>query len=161
MNWEKSIDRHTLLCAKSRLIGKDPDAGKDRRQEKGTAQDKMVGWQHWFNGHEFERTLRDSEGQGNMVCCSPWGCRVGHNWATEQQECVKQIASGKLLYNTGSSAQCSVMTQKDGMVGWEKAQEGGHICIHIADAQKKLCTETVGVQKKLTQHCTPTILKWS
>ena len=50
----------------------------------------------------------------------------------EQQECVKQIASGKLLYNTGSSAQCSVMTQRDGVVGW-KAQEGEHICIHITD----------------------------
>ena len=43
MNWEKSTDRHTLLCAQSRLTGKDPDAGKDRRQEKGTAQDEMVG----------------------------------------------------------------------------------------------------------------------
>ena len=54
MNWEKSIDRHTLLCAKSRLIGKDPDAGKDRRQEKGTTEVEMAGWHHLLNAHEFE-----------------------------------------------------------------------------------------------------------
>ena len=35
-------------------------------------EDEMVGWHHWFNGHEFEQTLRDSEGQGSLVCCSPW-----------------------------------------------------------------------------------------
>ena len=40
--------------AKGRLIGKDPDAGKDRRQEKGTTEDERVGWHHWLNGHEFE-----------------------------------------------------------------------------------------------------------
>ena len=41
--------------AKSQLIGKDPDTGKDRGQEeKGTTEDEMVGWHHWLNGHEFE-----------------------------------------------------------------------------------------------------------
>ena len=59
---------------KSRLIQKDPDAGKDwRQEEKGTTEDEMVGWHHWFNGHEFEQTLGDSEGQGSLACCSPWG----------------------------------------------------------------------------------------
>ena len=59
---------------KSQLIGKDPDVGKDWRQEEnGMTEDEMVGWHHWFNGHEFEQTLEDSEGQGSLVCCSPWG----------------------------------------------------------------------------------------
>ena len=59
---------------KSWLIGKDRDAGKDwRREEKGTAEDAMVGWHHWLNGHESEQTLGDSEGQGSLVCSSPWG----------------------------------------------------------------------------------------
>ena len=59
---------------KSRLIQKDPDAGKDwRQEEKGTTEDEMVGWHHWFNGHEFEQTLGDSEGQGSLAGCSPWG----------------------------------------------------------------------------------------
>ena len=54
---------------KSQLIGKDPDAGKDRGQkEKGTTKDEMVGWHHQLNGHEFEQTPGDGEGQG-----SPWG----------------------------------------------------------------------------------------
>ena len=38
-------------------------------------EDEMVGWYHWFNGHEFEQTLEDSEGQGSLVCCSSWGCK--------------------------------------------------------------------------------------
>ena len=59
--------------AKSQLIGKDPDAGKDWGQEKGATEDEMIGWHHWLNGHEFEQTLGDSEGKGSLACCSPWG----------------------------------------------------------------------------------------
>ena len=60
--------------AKSRLIRKDPDAGKDwRQEEKGMAEDEMVGWHHWLNGHEFEQAPGDGEGQGSLECCSPWG----------------------------------------------------------------------------------------
>ena len=58
---------------KNRLIGKDPDAGKDWGQEKVTTEDKMVGWNHWLNRHECEQTPGDSEGQGSLVCRSPWG----------------------------------------------------------------------------------------
>ena len=58
---------------KSQLTGKDPDTGKDWKQENGMTEDMMVGWHHWFYGCEFEQTLGDSEGQGNLVCCSPWG----------------------------------------------------------------------------------------
>ena len=55
-------------------IGEDPDAGKDwRQQEKETTEDEMVGWHHRLDGHEFEQALGDSEGQGSLVCCSPWG----------------------------------------------------------------------------------------
>ena len=54
--------------------GKDPDAGKDRRQEeKGTTEDEMVGWHHPLNGHEFEQALGVSDRQGGLACCSPWG----------------------------------------------------------------------------------------
>ena len=59
---------------KSWLIGKDPDAGKDWRwEEKGTTEDEMVDWHHWLNGRESEQPPRDAEGQGSLVCCSPWG----------------------------------------------------------------------------------------
>ena len=70
---------------KSQLIGKDPDAGKDWGQEKGVTEDEMVGWHHLLNEHEFEQTPGDSEGQGSLVCCSPWDHRVGHNLAPKQQ----------------------------------------------------------------------------
>ena len=53
-----------------------PDDVKDRRQEeKGTAENEMVGWHHRLKGHEFEQALGDSEGQGSLACCSPWGCK--------------------------------------------------------------------------------------
>ena len=55
-------------------IGKDPDAGKDRRQEeKGTIEDEMVGWHHWLERHGFEHTPGVGDGQGSLACCSPWG----------------------------------------------------------------------------------------
>ena len=72
--------------AKSWLIGKDPDAGKDwRQEEKGTIEDEMVGWHHRLNGHEFESS-GVGDGQGSLLCCSPWGHRVGHDWVTEWTE---------------------------------------------------------------------------
>ena len=59
---------------KNWLIGKDPDAGKDwRQEEKGMTEDKMVGWHHWLNGHEFEQAPGVGDGQGSLAHCSPWG----------------------------------------------------------------------------------------
>ena len=53
---------------KRRLIGKDPDGGKDQGQEeKGATEDEMVGWHHQLNGHEFEKTLRDRRGQASLA----------------------------------------------------------------------------------------------
>ena len=69
---------------KNWLIGKDPGAGQDWRQvEKGATEDKMVGWHHRLDGHEFEQASGAGDGQGSLVRCSPWGCRVGHDWVTE------------------------------------------------------------------------------
>ena len=62
--------------AKSWLIGKYPDAGKDwGQQQKGTIEDEMVGWHHWLYGFEFEQTPGNSEGQGSLSGCSPWVCK--------------------------------------------------------------------------------------
>ena len=71
--------------AKSWLIGKAPDAGKDWKQEKGMTEDEMVGWHHWLNGHEFEQAPGVDDEQGSMACCSPWGHKVSNmtewlNW---------------------------------------------------------------------------------
>ena len=43
------------------------------REEKVTTENEMVGWHHRLNGHEFEQASGDGEGQGSLVCCSPWG----------------------------------------------------------------------------------------
>jgi len=57
-----------------RFIEKDPDPGKDQRQEeKGTTEDEMVGWHHRLDKHEFEQAPEVGDGQGSLVCCSPWG----------------------------------------------------------------------------------------
>ena len=58
---------------KSWLIGKDPDPGKDWRQEKEATEDEMVGWHHRLNGHGFEQTPGVGDGQGGLGCCSSWG----------------------------------------------------------------------------------------
>ena len=72
------------LEGKSWLLGKDPHAGKDwRQEEKWTAEDKMVGWHHWLNGQEFEQAPGDGKGQGSLTCWSPWGCKESD--MTEQQ----------------------------------------------------------------------------
>ena len=60
--------------AKSWLFGKDPDAGRDwGQEEKGMTEDKMAGWHHRLNGHEFGWTLRVGDGQEGLACCSSWG----------------------------------------------------------------------------------------
>ena len=69
------------------IIGKDPDAGKEwGQEEKEVAEDEMVGWHHWLNGHEFEQTLGECEEQVSLMCCSPWGCRVRQNLVTKKQQ---------------------------------------------------------------------------
>ena len=63
--------------AKSWLISKDPDSGKNwGQEEKGTTEDEMTGWHHCLNGHEFGWTLGVGDGQGGLACCSPWGCKL-------------------------------------------------------------------------------------
>ena len=72
--------------AKSQLIGKDLDDGKDWGHDKGVTEDEMVGWHRRLNGQESEQTLGDSEGRGSLACCSPWGCKESD---TEQQHMRK------------------------------------------------------------------------
>ena len=70
-------------------VHQDPGTGKDcGKERKGTIEDKMVGWHHQLNGHEFEQIPGDREGQGSLACCSPWESkRVGQDLATEQDPC--------------------------------------------------------------------------
>ena len=62
---------------KNWLTGKDPDAGKDwRQEEKGTTEDEMIGRHHWLDGHEFEQAPGASDGAGSLACCSPWDSKM-------------------------------------------------------------------------------------
>ena len=58
------------------FTGKDPYAGRDWGQaEKGATEEEMAGWRHPFDAHELGQISVDSEGQGSLACCSPWGCQ--------------------------------------------------------------------------------------
>ena len=80
------------LDAKNWLIGKNPDAGKDwRQEEKGMTDDEMVGWHHQLNGQEFEQAPGVSDGQGRLACCRPWGHKESDtterlNWKDLEEE---------------------------------------------------------------------------
>ena len=82
--------------AKNLLVGKDPDAGKDwRQEEKGTTEDEMVGWHHRLDGHEFEQAPGVGDGQGSLACYSPWDHKeTCLNWNE-----MKWIESGMLGYS--------------------------------------------------------------
>ena len=73
--------------AKSWLIGKDPDAGRDwGQEEKGTTEDEMAGWHHWLDGRESEWTAGGGDGQGSLACWDSWGCKESNmterlNWS--------------------------------------------------------------------------------
>ena len=82
------------------LVVKDPDAGKNRRQgEKGKTEDEMVGWHDRLNGLEFEQALGVGDGQGTLVCCSPWGrneldTTKWLNWNTSENLALPKAANG-------------------------------------------------------------------
>ena len=82
--------------AKNWLTGKDPEAGKDWRQEKGMTEDEMVGWHHQLNGHEIEQAPEVGDGQGGLVCYSPWGCKESEvteqlNWTELDPETTQTL----------------------------------------------------------------------
>ena len=98
---------------KNRIIGKDPDAGKDWRQkEKGTTEDEVVGWHHWLNGHEFEYALGDSGRQGGLACCCSWVAKSWtqlSNWTTishREEEVIVCRTDPRLCEASCASACC-------------------------------------------------------
>ena len=90
---------------KSWLIGKDPDAGRDGRQEeKGTTEDEMAGWHHWLGGCESEWTPGVGDGQGGLACCDSWGHKESDrtewlNWLNWKLDKLFL----KIMYNTRDS----------------------------------------------------------
>ena len=95
--------------AKNWLIGKDPDAGKDwRQEEKGTTEDEVVGWHHKLERHKSEQTSGDGEGQGSLACCSPWGHKESDtteqlNWTELRADCIFSHGPNKFSHPPCSS----------------------------------------------------------
>ena len=91
--------------AKSWLIGKDSDAGRDwdrEQEEKGMTEDEMAGWHHWLDGHEFEWTLGVGDGQGGLACCDWWGHKESDmtewlNWTESGAQSIGASASTSFL----------------------------------------------------------------
>ena len=83
--------------AKNWLIWKDPDAGKDwRQEEKGTTEDEMVGWHHQLDDYKFEITPQLGDGQRSLGCCSPWGCK--------KSDMIERLnLTGSVLYQSQDS----------------------------------------------------------
>ena len=125
--------------AKSWLIGKDSGAGKNRGQE-GKGITEMFGWHHWLKGCEFEKTPRDGERQGSLVCCSPWGfkeldttewlnnsqetredrgawCAIVYG-VTKSQTQLSDLATYPLLTVQGQKAVLSEVIQAPGLLLW-------------------------------------------
>ena len=79
------------------LLGRDPDAGKDWRQEEnGTTEDEIGGWHHRLNGHEFEQAPGVGDGQVSLACCRPWGCKVSDmteqlNWTDANRRLTGKV----------------------------------------------------------------------
>ena len=99
--------------AKSWLIGKDPDAGRDwEQEEKGMTEDEMAGWHHWLDGRESEWTPGVGDGQGGLACCDSWGRKESDtteqlnwtelNWSFNMDE-FQSLFSQTFLLNQSSN----------------------------------------------------------
>ena len=107
--------------AKSWLIGKVSDAGRDwGQEEKGTTEDDMAGWHHRLDGCEFEWTPGVGDGQGGLACCSSWGCKKSDmterlNW-TELIKYTNLLLSKVKIYQTFTHLQsvlCAICSLKN------------------------------------------------
>ena len=108
--------------AKNWLIGKDPDAGKDwRQEEKGTTEDKMVGWHHRLNGHEFKQSLGVGDGQGSLVCCSPRGRKELHTtkWLELKWTVCLEVPTCVTWFN------CSEITMRKELFSFNREENWG------------------------------------
>ena len=93
---------------KSWLTGKDPDAGKDwRQEEKGKREDEMVGWHHWLNGCEFEQSLGVGDGQGSPACYSSWGRKESD--MTEQLNWLTDVVIWEVPFYQGGRRQSNLL----------------------------------------------------
>ena len=114
---KNNISRYLQHCISIHWYGKDADAGKDLRQEKGMTEDEMVQWHQWLDGHEFEQAPGVGDGQGSLVWCSPWGRKESDtterlNWGEYLRFLVETsffptVKMGKEIKMTCNAQSCS------------------------------------------------------
>ena len=103
--------------AKSWLIGKDSDAGRDWGQEEKGMTEEMAGWHHWLDGRESEWTPGVGDGQGGLACCDSWGRKeLGMtewlNWLTDLWLRILNIFLGLLstIWRMSSQMHCAFLS---------------------------------------------------
>ena len=116
------------------LIGKDPDAGKDwRQEEKGTTEDEMVGCHHWLHGHEFEQAPEVGEGQGSLVCCSPWDPK-SRTWLSDWTELnwnpIKSVIETPLKSMPNKTAEPCILTTAADICGPQYLSRWITLCLY-------------------------------
>ena len=106
--------------AKSWLIGKDPDAGKDwGREEKGTREDEIVEWDHQIGGHGFGLTPGVDDGQGGLACCGSWGPKE-----SDTTECLNWTEESVLSRQYRANLWCSCFQTFEGQEVWKSDTSG-------------------------------------
>ena len=136
-----------LLNAKSWLIGKDSDAGRDwGQEEKGTTEDEMAGWHHRLDGHEFEWTPGDSDGQGGLACCDSWGRKESDT--TERLNWTDLSNVNDFFKIVEEVNNCSLLFAKEGKWWWIQCRSGiliktGHTFPHCLYFNFKIKCDSV------------------
>ena len=114
--------------AKNWLIEKDPDAGRDwGQEEKGTTEDEMAGLYHRCNGHEFEEVLGVGDGQGSLVCCSPWGRKESDTTGRLNWYPFYRLGNWTWVLGTAPSLNCRARLQRGSM----DFQLGAVFCLNL------------------------------
>ena len=112
---------------KSQFTRKDPNWKDWRQEEKGSTEDEIVGWHQWLKWQEFEQTLRGSEGQGSLACCSPWDCKESDitEWLNSNKGQDVNLLTHKFFFSLPSSCLClpHKAWDGDGVFRW-RALEG-------------------------------------
>ena len=141
--------------AKSWHIGKDPDAGKDlRQQQKGMTEDEMGGWHYWLYGCEFVQAPGVGDEQGSLACCSPWGHKESDvpeqlNWTGQQkltQHCESKVKVSNSLWPHGLNTRVGSRSFLQGIFPTQGSNPGLPHCRQIL--------------YQLSHKWSPRILEW-
>ena len=140
--------------AKSWLIGKDSDAGRDwGQEEKRTTEDEMAGWHHRLDGREFEWTLGVGDGQGGLACCASWGRKESD--MTERLNWTEYNHKGSLKIWKRQKYESDTLQQRPTSHWWVWRRRGGQKPESVGNLQKleKARRQTCSKYSKIINMC--------